>query len=317
MQDLVKKYFWAVGVVVTLGAASLAASGTSHIVEGLLIGDPDQVPEVEPPPMPRSPMRSTRSKSGEMVASRNMFCSDCEPPTPEVTEPDAPTDPNAVPATSLPLELLATNLSNREQQSFATIRNTSNDSQGAYWMNQEIPGAGEIVRIAGIYVDFRNTTSNRVERISLLEQPPPAPARATPPPTRPRTEPRNRAAPTDELSAMLDAGIKKTGDNNYEVDRQLVDKVLANPMSVARGARIVPSVKNGEANGFKLYAIRPSSVYAKLGMRNGDTVTSVNGFDLSSPDKALEVYTKVRSASNLSVTVLRRGQPTTLNYNIR
>jgi general secretion pathway protein C len=119
------------------------------------------------------------------------------------------------------------------------------------------------------------------------------------------------------MTALVDEGVKKVGENSYEIDRGLVDKVLANPMSVARGARIVPSVKNGKANGFKLYAIRPNSVYAKIGLRNGDTLHSINGFELSSPDKALEVYTKVKEASNLSVSVTRRGKPLNLDYSIR
>jgi general secretion pathway protein C len=172
-----------------------------------------------------------------------------------------------------------------------------------------------VERITGVYVDFHNPGTNRLERISLLDtarppEPPPPPV-ATPSTTPASTE------PADELTAKLDQGIRKMSEDSYEVDRSLVNELLANPMSVARGARIVPSVKDGQPNGFKLYAIRPNSVYAKLGMRNGDTISSVNGFDLSSPDKALEVYTKVREASNLSVSVIRRGKPTTLNYNIR
>ncbi len=71
-------------------------------------------------------------------------------------------------------------------------------------------------------------------------------------------------------------------------------------MAVAKGARVVPAVKNGKPDGFKLYAIRPSSVYAKLGLQNGDTLQSINGFDLTSADKALEVYTKLREATSLA-----------------
>ena len=79
----------------------------------------------------------------------------------------------------------------------------------------------------------------------------------------------------------------------------------------------MPSIKDGKANGFKLYAIRPNSLFAKIGLQNGDTIQSINGFDMSSPDKALEVYTKVRSSSALSVSVLRRGLPTNLDYSIK
>jgi general secretion pathway protein C len=111
--------------------------------------------------------------------------------------------------------------------------------------------------------------------------------------------------------------VNKVSDTEFEIDKKVVDKILENPMSVARGARIVPSIKNGKANGFKLYAIRPSSVYAKIGLMNGDTIHSINGFELSSPDKALEVYTKVREATSLSVNATRRGKPVSLNYSIK
>src|SRR5207342_895183 len=116
----------------------------------------------------------------------------------------------------------------------------------------------------------------------------------------------------DDLQASIDSGIKKIDDNNYEIDKALVDKVLANPMGVAKGARVVPAVKNGQPDGFKLYAIRPSSVYAKLGLANGDTLQSINGFELTSADKALEVYTKLREATSLEMEVTRRGKPVTL-----
>jgi general secretion pathway protein C len=138
-------------------------------------------------------------------------------------------------------------------------------------------------------------------------------AAAAPPP---EAEPDPRAS-RDELLAAVDAGVRKVDDSTFEVDRALVEKVLSNPTAVARGARIVPSVKNGQPNGFKLYAIRPSSVYAKIGLMNGDTLHAVNGFELNSMDKALEVYTKVRESSSLSVSITRRGKPVTLNYTIK
>lgn len=313
MQDLVKKYFWLVGVIVVMGSAGLAAKGVSHILEGALLTDSAEVPEVEPvEPAQRPPARETRSKSGAALATRNMFCSDCAPAVP-TEQTETPVDPNAVPITSLPLELLATNVSREQKQSFATIRNTATASQGAYWTEHEIPGAGKVERIAGGFVDFRNTSTNRLERISLLNAPPPA----APPPVETTVATTEPAQPGNELEAMIDQGIKKVSEDSYEVQRDLVNSLLANPMAMARGARVVPSVKDGVPNGFKLYAIRPSSVYGKIGLRNGDTVTAVNGFDLSSPDKALEVYTKVREASNLTVSVLRRGKPMTLNYTIR
>src|SRR5690606_8464839 len=157
------------------------------------------------------------------------------------------------------------------------------------------------VRISAKFVDFENPKTKRVERVSLLSTKAPV----KPVVAKVATDTGDEK-PKDELMAMIDEGVNKVSDTEFEIDKKVVDKVLENPMSVARGARIVPSIKNGKANGFKLYAIRPSSVYAKIGLMNGDTIHSINGFDLTSPDKALEVYTKVREATSLSVTATRR-----------
>ncbi len=124
-------------------------------------------------------------------------------------------------------------------------------------------------------------------------------------------------APEVFTTAEIEAGIKPIDEGHVEVRRALVDKLLANPMAVSKGARVVPSMKDGVSNGFKLYAIRPSSAVARLGLRNGDTIQAVNGHDLSTADKALEVYTTVRTARRLELTLLRRGRPMTLVITIK
>ena len=317
MQDIIKKYFWIVSVLALLMCAFLAAKTVNHMISGKFLNDGDKPAKFErkTPTRVAAKTTTTRDKTGDPLAKRNMFCSACAPEEPIKETVTDPTDPNAVPLTSLPLTLVATNVSSKAKYSFATILNTDSQSQGAYWVENKIPGAGQVVTIAGKYVDFRNKQTKRLERISLLDSKTPTKRTTTAKKdTEPKPKPKSKK---DEMAAMLDEGIKKTGDNQYEIDRGLVDKVLANPMSMARGARVVPSVKNGKANGFKLYAIRPSSAFAKIGLRNGDTIHAINGFELTTPDKALEVYTKVKESSNLSVTVTRRGKPVTLDYSIR
>jgi len=112
------------------------------------------------------------------------------------------------------------------------------------------------------------------------------------------------------------AGIKKVDDQHFEVERATVDKAIANPMSIARGARVVPSIKQGAPNGFKMFAIRPGSIFAALGLKNGDTIRAVNGMDLTTPDMALEAYQQVRDATSIDVAITRRGQDLVLHYTI-
>jgi general secretion pathway protein C len=169
--------------------------------------------------------------------------------------------------------------------------------------------SGKIKSIHFKYIDFDN--NGRTERLVLLGAPPP-PMVANPEP-QVAVGDENK----DDMQASVDSGIKKIDDSNYEIDKALVEKVLLNPMAIAKGARVVPSMKNGKPDGFKLYAIRPGSAFAKLGLTNGDTLQSINGFELTSADKALEVYTKLREATSLEVDVTRRGKPVTLKYSIR
>ena len=113
------------------------------------------------------------------------------------------------------------------------------------------------------------------------------------------------------------AGITKVDDSHYQITRALVEQVLANPMAAMRGARVVPSYGNGQVDGMKLYAIRPGSIYALLGFKNGDTITRVNGFPIDSMDRALEIYARVRTADRLEIEVTRTGRPVALTIEVR
>jgi len=62
--------------------------------------------------------------------------------------------------------------------------------------------------------------------------------------------------------------------------------------------------------------IRPNSPYAALGFMNGDTIQAVNGLELRDASTALDVYTKLRSAKELQIDLMRRGQPIMLTITI-
>jgi general secretion pathway protein C len=313
MQDLIKRYFWVLGGVVVVVCAVFAAKATGHVLEAKFLGDAEHGPKITPViGRVDTPTTAVRTKEGASIATRNMFCSDCTPPV-AVAQINGNDPGGGVPVTTLPVALLATNIGLRDSESYATIVNTENQKQGAYSIGDPVPGAtssGKIKEIHFKYVDFEN--NNRTERIMLVGVTPPTAVAAAEPAPNP-----NPPAEGDELQASIDTGIKKIDDSHYEVDKALIEKVLLNPMAFAKGARVVPSMKNGKPDGFKLYAIRPNSAFAKLGLSNGDTLQSINGFELTSADKALEVYTKLREATSLEVDVTRRGKPMSLNYSIK
>jgi len=117
----------------------------------------------------------------------------------------------------------------------------------------------------------------------------------------------------DELSQ----GITQVSDTQYNVARSLLDKVLSNQSELMRAARIIPYEENGRVIGVKVYGIRRSSLLGKLGVQNGDVLRTINGFDLSSPDSALEAYTKLREMDQFTIAMVRRGQPRNMDYSVK
>jgi general secretion pathway protein C len=111
-------------------------------------------------------------------------------------------------------------------------------------------------------------------------------------------------------------GVKQLSDNQYVVAKNELNNALSNLSQLATQARIVPSFKNGVANGFKLFSIVPDSLYSKIGIQNGDVIRRINGYEMNSPDKALEIYQKLRDANRIEVEIERRGETLRKSYSI-
>jgi general secretion pathway protein C len=153
-----------------------------------------------------------------------------------------------------------------------------------------------------------NTADSRMEYLALNE--PPAPGGVEP-------APKVAKADTAEKPSDGDSGITKTGENSYGVARSTVDSALNDLSSLATQARVVPAFEGGKPVGFKLFSIKPGSLYSKIGLQNGDVINRINGYELNSPEKGLEVYGKLKDSSNVTVEVKRRGKPMTLDYTIQ
>ena len=167
-----------------------------------------------------------------------------------------------------------------------------------------------VKRIEPEKVFILNTAEGRIEFLALNEPPgtgEPAPAIAK---VEKSEEPKGDGKDIGE-------GIVKTGENTYGVPRSAVEGALNNLSELATQARVVPAFEGGKAVGFKLFSIKPGSLYSKIGLQNGDVINRINGYEMSSPEKGLEVYSKLKDSSNITVDVKRRGKPMTLDYAIQ
>jgi general secretion pathway protein C len=310
MDVILKKYFWVVNLLVIALCSGFAGRAASHLIEGAyLTGEDARTPARRPQPY-QAP--KTRTKDADAIIKRNIFCSACAPIVTASSKNEAGGPQSNEPQkTSLQLELVSTMVCpDDDAWSMAILRDLSTKekdpamfARGALVFHT----GATVVRVLQRRVYLRN--AGRLEYVEM-DMSTPAPAAApvaalNPPPSGP-------ADPSD----VSDKEVHCTG-NSCTVERALVERMLNNTAALATAARFVPSIKDGKPNGFKLYAIRPSSIFGKIGLQNGDTLKAINGNEMSSPDKALEVYTKVRNASHLSVQVERRGENITLDYTIR
>jgi len=95
-----------------------------------------------------------------------------------------------------------------------------------------------------------------------------------------------------------------------------VARAVTSPAPLLRSLRVVPEQQDGKLVGLRLFGIRPGSLLSMLGLQNGDRLESINGFDITNPEKALEAYARLRTATRLSVRVVRLGRPLQIDLNI-
>jgi general secretion pathway protein C len=299
IQTFLRRHFYLVNLFFVGVCSTLGGFLVSNILESYLLRAPKKrESKTRRRRRAKKDDRPKLYKSRYKVANRNIFCSSCE------TEVETPGEPKAV-ASLLDAELLVTFVSEDPDWSMAAIRLNEPKRILMVGIGQKV-GDAELTRVEMRRVEFKR--DGRLEYLDLFGEGGET-KKAAPRPTKKRRR-RGRAD-------KYDKGIKKIGKHKYEIERKLVNEFLQNAAMAGRGAKIIPNMKNGKSDGFRIYAIRPYSIFSKLGIRNGDVIHAINNQDITSPDKALELYTKLRGASHLTVSITRRNKPVTLHYTIR
>ncbi|MBT8468338.1 MAG: general secretion pathway protein GspC [Myxococcales bacterium] len=196
--------------------------------------------------------------------------------------------------------------------SFAAIAGASDGKTMLYREGSEVDGS-RVLAVHSSSVVMSGSTG--VCQLLMFEEEesagPRAPIAQKPKAAKPGSD-RNAGLSDQELTE----GIEKISDTQFNIQRGLVDKVLANQGSLMKSARVIPHEENGRVVGVKLYGIRRNSLLGRLGVRNGDMLRTINGFDMTSPDTALEAYSRLRSADKLTLAIKRQNKETTIDYNI-
>jgi len=180
-----------------------------------------------------------------------------------------------------------------------------------------------VALVVGIAVGW--TMRGRAEPHVHAPPPPPAPsAFPVPPPLPPLPVPSATIAKPPRVwvdDPETFAWPKTASDDvvvvdatHYLVKRAYVDKVLAN--NELSSPRVIPSVVDGGVVGVKIFGVRAGSAAAKLGLKNGDTIETLNDFPLGSPDDALTAYTHVRDGKKFVLGLERAGAHTDIHYRV-
>ena len=115
-------------------------------------------------------------------------------------------------------------------------------------------------------------------------------------PSAPTPRPAPGAAPAP--SSPTPAGITKTSDTTWTIQRSLVDGWTNNPSKLG-------SVRSRKL-GYQLQSVSSSSDLWHIGLRTGDIIKKVNEHALTSETAALQAYMALQSADKLTVR-LKRG----------
>jgi general secretion pathway protein C len=91
-----------------------------------------------------------------------------------------------------------------------------------------------------------------------------------------------------------------------DISRAALARMIETSDSLA-AARIVPTLRHGQPAGYKLYAIRPGSVFEALGFQNGDTIVSVNDIPITDAAAVLSLASPT-AARYYDLSIRRRGE---------
>jgi general secretion pathway protein C len=114
----------------------------------------------------------------------------------------------------------------------------------------------------------------------------------------------------EEYKQTAAAPVRRTTTQRRTAPTQSIQSVVS--QNVARLADVIrptPYFVNGQQQGYRVYPGRDRRQFAALGLRPGDLIKDIDGQSLTDPAQAMEIFQSLGTASQVSVTVERNGQP--------
>jgi general secretion pathway protein C len=210
----------------------------------------------------------------------------------------------------LQLDLVGVSTSSAGKPPYAIIADSSGQ-QNVYRLGETVPNAGKLVEVDKDRVIIDHNGKRIALELPKDEMPGPIQA------AQPLVPPTEDASADNSDEEPYDPNVEDLGDNRYKIPRTTLDHSVGNLSQLLTQIRAIPNIQNGKTNGFALSEIEPGSVFDEMGLQEGDVLRSVNGQTITDPTQAMQMMTALRNASQITLQVLRDGQPTTLSYQIQ
>jgi general secretion pathway protein C len=302
MDTWLRKYFWTFELS-AIAACAFFVSSIANAYIGASLRPLPELPKTEAAAA-SSAARPAPPPNLDDVKGKNIFGTARQAPVKmldtsvDVQEPD-PESLEPV-LSQIKAKLVGTVVADDPRWSLCVLVETGTQATGIYGVGSVVQDDYFITKIERKRVTLKH--SNRFEYLDLEEE-------------------HGAAKPALPVSKKVEEpaageGVRKLTDTSYVVSQAEIDKTLSNLNQVAMQARIVPNFEGGKANGFKLFSIKPDSIYAKIGLQNGDVVQKINGFEINSPDKALEIYQKLKDSKSVKIDISRGGKAMSYDYTI-
>lgn len=321
MESLFKKYFWVVNLTaLTVAGYFLAKTANDQIGASFLAVPYANSQGSEGDVSAYAGKTRTIDDFADTLKSRRPFNS--EPPVSEEPveavaeekeEEKKPKKEGELEESELDVELIGTLVADDPALSMATVK--ASGASRLVRVGSEFEEKVSLVFIARRYIVVNEKGENKIirlwaDKVKGKKGPISSPSSAR---ESDRGIPKSNAKPKKKYTD----GITKVSDTEYEISRAMLDEQLQDLSQLGMEARIVPNYRNGKYEGFKLVGVRPNSLYRAIGIRSGDIVKRINGVEINSPNKAIQLFEQFRSASSIQMDTERRGKAKTFTYNIK
>jgi general secretion pathway protein C len=316
-----KRWWWAVLASMIAGTSLFQAAGVGRMVAATL----SKSGPVDPPKLVGGKPATQKQKDGQPILGRNIFDSQTGPLDGSAPPPAATSAAPETPAVETPLADLSDDAPPCEAGRVVLI-SASEDPSWSFAAMEDGSGKAQLRRNGQEFNGqiIRAMAWNRVwleqsGKQCQLKLGDKSKGAATPKPAAPGAAKEAAAATPGNggISAELASKIHKVTDTEFNVERSVIDEILENQAELMKSARIVPDKQGDKVMGIRLFGIRSGTLLSTLGLKNGDRLDSINGFDMADPQKALEAYGRLRTADALKVKINRGGSPVNIDFKIQ